>query len=253
MTSHSQVMTKAAGIGRGLRTAAAFLVCLVVSNGIGRAKEAGLTAIEILDGPGGAAYVQLTNVLVSGKIEMRVAGTSDTPINHDSYDKLNQIAMSAGGMLERGADGVLRYTGTDGKTVIVVPMNAKYVRGASLTPAELADQAVLQGEPAQNVQQIGPGVKLVFVVEPDQELAEYLLAVRASDIAGWQAYLQKYPAAKHVGDARSAWPGSMRKPGRRRSTATPGPRHHPRRTIAASNWLGRSRSRLWRQLPTRRK
>ena len=42
----------------------------------------------------------------------------------------------------------------------------------------------------------------MFVVEPDQEFAEYLLAVRASDIAGWQAYLQKYPAAKHVGDAK---------------------------------------------------
>ena len=159
-----------------------------------RAKEAGLTAIELLDGPGGAAYVQLTNVLVSGKIEMRVTGTSDTPIDHGSFDKLDKIAMGAGGMLERGADGVLRYTGTDGHTVIVVPMNAKFDRRDSLTPAELADQAVLQGEPAQNVQQIGRGVKLVFVETPDQEFAEYLLrgaGVRHTGMAGIPAEVSR--------------------------------------------------------------
>ena len=215
MTSHSQVKTKAAGIGRGLRTAAAFLACLGVSNGIAGAKQAGLTAIELLDGPGGAAYVQLTNVLVSGKIEMRVAATSDTPMDHGSYDKLNKIAMGAGGTLEGGADGVLRYTGTDGQTVIVVPMNAKFDRGVSLTPAELADQAVLQGEPAQNVQQISRGVKVVFLEAPDQEFAEYLRALRASDIPGWQAYLGKYPAAKHVSDAKTRLAGLYERAGQK--------------------------------------
>ncbi len=216
-------------MGRGLRTAAAFLLCLGVSNGMGRAKEAGLTAIELLDGPGGAAYVQLTHVMVSGKIEMRVTGTSDTPIDHGSFDKLDKIAMGAGGTLERGADGVLRYTGTDGHTVIVVPMNAKFDRRESQTPAELADQAVLQGEPAQNVQQIGRGVKLVFVETPDQEFAEYLRAVRASDILGWQAYLQKYPAAKHAGDAKIRLAGLYAQAGQKaldsytRTAASAGP------------------------------
>lgn len=190
-------------MGRGLPTAAAFLLCLGMSNGIGRAKEAGLTAIELYNGPGGAAYVQLTNVLISTKIEMRVAAAPNKPLDHGAFDKLDKIAMSAGGTLERGSDGVLRYTPADGKTVIVVPANAKFPHGAFLTPALLASEVELRGEPAGSVQQLDRGVKLVFVEAPDQELAEYLRAVRASNIPGWQAYLQKYPAAKHVQDAKT--------------------------------------------------
>lgn len=190
-------------MGKGLRIAAALLVFMGVWNGTGMAKEAGLTAIELYDGPSGATYVQLTNVLISAKIEMRVTGAADTPMDHGSYNKLGKITLGVGGVLERGADGVLRYTGADGQTAIVVPMNAKFEHSASLTPAQLADQAVLHGEPAEGVQQLGRGVKLVFVEAPDQEFAEYLRAVRATDIPGWQAYLAKYPAAKHVGNAKN--------------------------------------------------
>ena len=35
------------------------------------AKDIPLTAIELYDGPSGAAYVQLTDVLINGKAEMR--------------------------------------------------------------------------------------------------------------------------------------------------------------------------------------
>jgi hypothetical protein len=203
MTSLVQEKIRAANLGKGLRIAAVLMVCLGFWSGMGRAKENGLTAIELYDGPSGAAYVQLTNVLISAKLELRVTGSADTPMDHGSYNKLNKTTMSVGGVLERGADGVLRYTGTDGQTVIVVPMNAKFEHGASLTPAQLADQAVLHGAPAESVQQLGRGVKLVFVEAADQEYAEYLRAMRASDIPGWRAYLDKYPAAKHVDDAKN--------------------------------------------------
>ena len=46
-----------------------------------------------------------------------------------------------------------------------------------------------------------PGVKLVFVAAPDQEMAEYLRAERAGDIPGWQGYLGKYATGPHASAA----------------------------------------------------
>lgn len=188
-----------------LRFVAVLAICLGTMNGMGRAKEAGLTAIEIYNGPSGASYVQLTNVLISAKIQVRVTASADAAMEHGFYNKLNKLTLEVGGVLERGADGVLRYTGTDGQTVVVVPWNAKFEHGAALAPAQLADQAVLRGTAVGSgePQQLGRGVKLVFVAAPDQEYAEYLRAERASDIAGWRAYLAKYPSSKHLGDAKS--------------------------------------------------
>ena len=206
MKSIGKKKMKTARMGSALRIAAVLIVCLGALNGVVRAKEVGLTAIEIYDGPSGAAYVQLTNVMISAKIEMRVTVTGDTPMDHGFYNKLNKVGLGSGGVLERGADGVLRYTGTDGQTVVVVPMNAKFDHGGSLSPAQLADQAVLRGTPVEaggQLQQLGRRVKLVFVDAPDQELAEYLRAERAGDITGWRAYLAKYSAAKHTTDAKN--------------------------------------------------
>ena len=197
---------KAAKIGRWLRLTAAWLLCLGVWSGVSRAKEVGLTAIELYGGPNGAEYVQLSNVLISTKLEMRVvAGTADAPMDHGAYNKLSKMVLAVGGALERGADGVLRYTAADGQTVVVVPINAKFDHGAALSPAQLADQAALQGTPVQagEKQPLGRGVKLVFVDAPDQELAEFLRADRQGNIAGWQKYLSGYSAAKHTGQAKN--------------------------------------------------
>lgn len=199
-------VVKSPGIGKWLRIPAFLAVCLVSFANLGWAKEQGLTAIELYDGPSGAAYVQIRDVLIAGKIEMRATGTPDTPMDHGFYNKLTKVTLAVGGVLERGADGVLRYTAPDGSTTVVVPWNAKFEHGASLSPAQLADQATLRGTPTDavsQVPQISRGVTLVFVAAPDTELAEYLRAKRSNSIPGWENYLSKYPTSGHVGDGKN--------------------------------------------------
>jgi hypothetical protein len=73
----------------------------------------------------------------------------------------------------------------------------------------LADQAVLRATPlGPGAPSLAPpirkGTTLYFVAAPNQELAEFLRARRASDIPGWQAYLQRYPSSPHLADAKRA-------------------------------------------------
>jgi hypothetical protein len=197
-------------MGRRVRVAAILTAFLGFVVGVSQAKENGLTAIVIYDGPSGAAYVQATNLTIAGKLEMRVSNTAETPMDHGFFNKLGKITLGVGGTLERGRDGVLRYTGPDGKTVVVVPLNAKFEHSASLSPAQLADQSAMHGTTTtagSQLPDLGRGVTVVFVSAPDVELAEYLRARRANDIPGWQAYLAKYPASSHVNDARNRLAG----------------------------------------------
>ena len=74
-------------------------------------KEPSLTAIELYDGASGAAYVQLAEVLINGKAELRDCSQSQGgSIDKSTYGKLPKITLTAGDVLERGSDGVLRYT-----------------------------------------------------------------------------------------------------------------------------------------------
>src|SRR5215469_3479305 len=201
---------KSPGMGIRVRLLAIWIVCFVLVANLAWSKEAPLTAIELYDGPSGAAYVQIMGVLISAKTEMRATATPETPMDHGFYNKLAKVTLAVGGMLERGVDGVLRYTAPDGTTAVVVPQNAKFEHGASLSPAQLADQAVLRGaaiEPGAQVPALGRGVTLVFVAAPDVELAEYLRAKRANAIPAWQNYLAKYPTAPHSQDAKKRLAG----------------------------------------------
>ncbi len=176
------------------------------------AKEPSLTAIELFDGPNGPTYLILGDVLINTKAEMRdcsvcVAG----PIDKSTYGKLDKLSLEPGGVLERGADGVLRYSVGGGTAKIVVPVNAKFDHGAAMLPADFAQQTQLkattigpQGATAAPPQPLIKGVELVFVTAPDIELAEYLRAQRAGDIPGWQAYMAKYPAGAHLATAKKA-------------------------------------------------
>jgi hypothetical protein len=168
-------------------------------------KEAPLTAIEVYNGPSGAAYVQLNGVLINTKAEMRECDECGAaPIDKGAYNKLTKFTLGPGGTLERGSDGILRYTDASGATRIVVPVNAKYDKNPTLSAAELADQASLKAipvAPATDFPQITAGVTLVFIAAPDVELAEYLRARRANDVPGWQAYLDKNSSSPHAGDA----------------------------------------------------
>jgi len=174
------------------------------------AKEIPLTAIELYDGPSGAAYVQLNNVLINGKVEMRQCVTPlSGMVDKSTYGKMSKLTLAPGDILERGADGAIRHITGSGQGVCVAPANAKFEHGAALSLSDLADQALLQGNPISSgsvtplaAPPFRKGVKLVFVAAPNMELAEFLRAQRANDIDGWQGYLTKYPATTHTSEAK---------------------------------------------------
>ncbi len=171
------------------------------------AKEAPLSAIEIYNGPNGAAYLQISDVLINGKIEMRSCGSATT-IDKSSYGRLEKVTLATGMSLDYRSDGVLTLTNNSSSSC-VVPINLKLDKNQPATPADLATKAVLQGRVVpgapgspESPAPLAPGVKLVFVAQPDLDLAEYLRAERASAITVWQDYLGKYPASPHVAAAR---------------------------------------------------
>ncbi len=186
-------------------------LCWVSAQG----KEPSLTAIELYDGAAGPAYVQLADVLINGKAELRNCATSGAgAIDKSEYGKLAKVGIAPGGVLERGQDGMLRYSSGDGDGFCVVPENVKFEHGASFTAAAIADAVDLRAralsagsEGVTAAQQLKKGVKLVFVAAADPELAEFLLAQRGGTQADWQNYLSKYPAAAHTDAGKQALSG----------------------------------------------
>jgi hypothetical protein len=172
------------------------------------AKDASPVAIALFDGPKGAAYVQITGITLNGKTELRVCD-GVPKIDKKTYDALPRTQLSGAASLARGADGVLTLT-VDAKPVCVVPANLKFDKSPELTPADAAEQAVLQGIPVSSslpdagLPAFKPGVQLVFVAAPDAELAEYLRAQRANSISDWQEFLLRYPASNRVTPVRNA-------------------------------------------------
>jgi hypothetical protein len=211
-----EVITLGKVPGKGLRGIVVFGI--IILGWVGRAtgaKEPSLTAIELYDGASGGAYIQLADVLVNGKAEVRsCAGSETSPIDKSTYNKFQKIALAAGGVLERGSDGVMRYGTGDGPAGCVVPDNIKFEHNATFTPAAMADSADLRGravaagsDGSAAVQPIKKGVKLVLVVAPNVEQAEFLLAQRVSSQKGWQDYLAHYPSSPHTDVAKSLLAG----------------------------------------------
>jgi hypothetical protein len=210
MTSRS-IVQKITGLGSPLAGILVLAgVCLGGYAPAASAKDIPLTAIELYDGPAGAAYVQLTDVQINSKVEMRDCTPFQSgSVDKSAYGKMGKVLLAPGGVLERGADGVMRYSSPTGQTVCVVPANAKFEHGGTYSLSGLADQAFLHGTPISSgsgtpmaAPPIVKRVKLVFVNNPNQELAEFLRAQRASDIEGWQGYLSKYPATAHTAEAK---------------------------------------------------
>ena len=178
-------------------------------------KEPPLSAIELFDGASGPAYVQLAEVLINGKTEMRsCTGAESGSIEKSSYNKFAKVVLGPGGVLERGGDGVLRYRIAEGQGACVVPENIKFEHNATFTAAVMADSADLRAraiapgsDGSATASPIKKGVKLVFVAASDVELAEYLLAQRMGTEAGWQNYLSKYPASAHTNEAKRVLSG----------------------------------------------
>jgi len=196
-------------------------LCMTLVSGLGflglyspsaSAKDVSLTAIELYDGASGAAYIQLQNVLINGKIELRDCSSAGTSaIEKSAYNKLEKLNLGAGGILDRGADGVLRYSAAGGPPVCVVPANIKFEHGSSLSPKDMAENIPFTGVPiapgtdgATAAQPLKNGVKVVFVAAQNLELADFFLAQRAMNIGGWSVYLSKYPASPHTDAAKDA-------------------------------------------------
>jgi hypothetical protein len=165
-------------------------------------------AVVVFDGSSGPAYAQIIEWTLNGKTELR---NCEGAVNFDKrgYDEFPKMQLAGASSLERGADGVLRLT-LNSKPVCVVPANLKFDKSAEMTPAEAAEQATTQGVVvSSSIQGSGippfkPGVQLVFVVAPDDELAQYLLAGRIHSIPAWQAFLSRYGSSSRAPDARSA-------------------------------------------------
>jgi hypothetical protein len=182
-------------------------------------KDVPLTAIELFDGPNGAAFVQVSDLLIDGKAEVRSCGGA-AQINKSSYGKLVKIPLNSSvTSLERDAQGVMNLT-RGSAAECVVPSNLKFEKDESLTPAQLAEKAVLQGkvlssspEGTTEVPPFKPGVKIVFVAAPDTELGEYLRAERAHLVAQWQDYLGRYAKAAHTDSGKQALAAILLKEG----------------------------------------
>jgi hypothetical protein len=179
------------------------------------AKESSLAVIELYDGASGPAYIQLAEVLLNGKAELRsCAGSESDSIDKSTYNKFPKLTPAAGGVLERGSDGVMRYGAGDGPATCVVPENIKFEHNATFTAGVMADSADLRGravaagtDGSAAAQPIKKGVKLVFVAVASIEQADFLLAQRISNQKGWQDYLAKYPASPHTDVAKSLLAG----------------------------------------------
>ncbi len=100
-------------------------------------KEVPLTAIELFDGPNGAAFVQLSDLLINGKAEVRSCGGA-AQINKSSYGKLAKIPLNSSvTSMERDAKGVMNLT-RGSAAECVVPSNLKFDKDEiSLPPRNL--------------------------------------------------------------------------------------------------------------------
>lgn len=212
MTLHFDQTEVTSLLGTLRRTIIFSLFALSLSPRTSFASQPVLTAIELYDGPNGAAYVQLGDVLINGKATLRDCTPFQAKgIDKSNYNNMKKMTPAAGAILWRDADGVFRYSIGDGAALCLVPDNLKFDHSGSYTLSSLADLGKLTGTlltpssaGAASPQPIERGVKLYFVATPDSELAEFLRAQRANDVAGWTSYLSKYPAATHARDAKSS-------------------------------------------------
>lgn len=176
------------------------------------AKDASVTAIVLFDGPSGAAYVQITGVMLNGKAELRNC-TGTSKIDRSTYGKLPKMQLKGATALDLDPEGVLILTTAKGPTC-VVPGNFKFETKAGLSPAEIATRTTLQGTvvsasagQASELPALKPGVRFVFVSAADTELAEFLRAQRARSTALWLDFLSRYSASSRTGEARQTLAG----------------------------------------------
>jgi tetratricopeptide (TPR) repeat protein len=187
-------------------------VVLVIGGSISaRAKDAPAIAVVVFDGTQGAAYVQITALTLNGKTEVRICD-GVARFDKNAYNAFPRAPLKGATSLQRSADGVLTLT-VNAKSLCVVPSSLRFDKKPELTPAEAAEQAVLQGIPVSSsaldlaIPALKPRVQLVFVTAPDVELADFLRAQRANTVKDWQDFLVRHPSSRRLAGAQNAMAG----------------------------------------------
>jgi hypothetical protein len=187
---------------------------ILISSTLCASKNSSLVAIEIYpvagsQAPVAQAYVQIDNFSLNLKNEVRLCNGA-SKIDRESYGKLPKVLLTPGMTLEREQDGVLMLT-REGQPECAVPGNLRFDKSQAATPAELAEQASLQGQVVSrsdaggtSVAPLAAGVKIVLVKAQDDELAAFLLAQRSGTIDALKTYLVRFPAAPHSADAKTS-------------------------------------------------
>lgn len=199
--------------GRRLRVPRGlFLICFLMPSVPQQllAKTVGLTVIELYPNDTGVSYEQISGFILNGKNEVALCGDS-TQWDKSGYHRLPKVVLAPGMTLSRNSKGVLMLSQATGAPACVVPANLKLDKADSLTPSSLADKAAMEGTvlPASDPQQtqispLKPGVEIVIVPTPNQELAEYLRADKASVIPVWEAFLKRWGSGTHGLAAKQA-------------------------------------------------
>jgi hypothetical protein len=211
--SRSKRLAEISRLERSCRAVALVVVLVGGASIAAYAKDASLTAVVLFDGPQGAAYVQITEAALNGKLEVRSCdGVSR--LDKNTYNGLPRVSLAGASSLQRGADGVLTLT-VNGKSVCVVPSNLKFERSVDLTPAAAAEQAMIRGTPVSSsprdamttIPAFKTGVQMVFVAAPDVELADFLRAQRANTVRDWQDFSTRYPSSARRVSAQDAIAG----------------------------------------------
>jgi tetratricopeptide (TPR) repeat protein len=191
------------------RATVAVLLLGLLSGSAFAAKAPELSAIEVYPAGDSQAYVQISGFTLNGKNEVHLC-TAGQQINKNSYGKLPKLTLAPNWSLERAKDGVLLLS-RGGVPECVVPANLKLEKDEGVTLSELADKTELQGQvvgksvgSAGTIPPLAPGVKIVLVSTLNTDFAEFLLAERSANVAGWKSYLGKYPAGQHSGDAKGS-------------------------------------------------
>ena len=215
-----------------LRFCLCFLACVGPGSTTGTAKEQPLTAILVYRGPSGWLWMQASDVVLNGKVEIRDCGGATT-IDKSAYAKLAKITLSPPASLEVLDDGSLKYVREDADRC-AVPGNFRFEKSASLKPGELTERSKLDGRPigasGDALPPLKPGLLIVFVPAPDSEYGEYLVASRAGEISYWDNYLAKFPKGAHVAEGLKIFAQVLLKQGKQhleqfkksQSSGTPG-------------------------------
>jgi hypothetical protein len=175
------------------------------------ARELPGAAIILFDGPQGAAYVQITGITLNGKTDIRVC-EGVVKFDRNAYDGLPHTSFAGATSLQRGKDGVLTLN-VNGKPVCAVPSSLKFDKKPELTPADAAEQSVLQGVAVSSSLQdltippLKPGVQVIFAPAPDAELADYLRARRANTVKDWQDFLVHHSSSARASDVKQSIAG----------------------------------------------